>query len=135
METVDLIINKGYIINIKHTNIGRVYEMSVNGNRVNIFARYYDSVARFMSNEFGIETEHAFYKEVTLISDDERLLAIHSVGTRTIFIPDLVEDDFLTQLYGNVDYLTKKYGLKPEEFIALANEQLNQSRLKIEPKE
>ena len=28
METVDLRINKGYIVSVKHTKYGRVYEVS-----------------------------------------------------------------------------------------------------------
>lgn len=132
METVDLRINKGYILSVKHTKYGRVYEVSVDGNIVNICARYYDTVARFMSNEFGLETDHVVNKDVTLISDEERLLAINSVGTRITFIQDLVDTNFVTTLYGNTDYIMDKYGLTPEEFISLATEQLNQSRLKKE---
>lgn len=136
MELTDVKINEGEILNVKYTEYGRVYIVSVDGEKVNICARYYDPIARFMSNEYGLETEHVKGKNITLISDDERLLALKSKGSTIAFIPDVITEDCLVANFSeNVDYIKRKYNLTPQEFIEIARELINQKRLKKEHNE
>lgn len=133
MELIDIKISEGEITEVKYTEFGRVYEILVDGEIVKICARYYDTTARFLSNEYGLETEHVKGKNISLISDDERLLALKSSGTTLAFIPDVVTDDCQTVTFSeNTDYIAKKYGLTPQEFVEVVRELLNQNRLKKE---
>lgn len=133
MELTDLNIKDGEIVKVRYTEYGRIYEVLVEGKAIDICARFYTQVARFMSNEYGLDTEHAQGKTVTLISDEERLLALKSTGSTVSFIPDVITYECKTANFSeNTEYIYRKYGLTPQEFTEIVRELINQKRLKKE---
>ena len=115
MKELNLKIEEGTIINMKYTEYGRIYFVKAENNEIKIITRYYDHVSDYISKEYGSDIDYIKDKNIYLISDEERLLALKNEKDSYVFISDSINETYetITQ-YGNTDYIKDAYNLTEE---------------------
>ena len=133
MKELNLKIEEGTIINMKYTEYGRIYFVKAENNEIKIITRYYDHVSDYISKEYGSDIDYIKDKNIYLISDEERLLALKNEKDSYVFISDSINETYetITQ-YGNTDYIKDAYNLTEEEFIKIVREDINSKKLKLQ---
>jgi len=133
MKELNLKIEEGTIINMKYTEYGRIYFVKTENNEIKIITRYYDHVCDYISREYGSDIDYIKDKNIYLISDEERLLALKNEKDSLVFISDSINETYetITQ-YGNTDYIKNAYNLTEEEFIKIVRENINSKKLKLQ---
>ncbi len=124
MNELNLIIEESTLTKIENNFYGSICTVETAERKVDINCRRYDKIYNFFINEVGVEGS-----SLTLISDNEKLLALKSTEGTIAFISDAVTEDCKDVRYlENEDYIKNKYGLTKYEFLCLAKKEINSKK-------
>ena len=133
-QDLNLKVTEGVITGVRVLPNGHIYELKVDGIHSNIGIVRYTEVSNFLLRELGTAESAVKGKTLTLVNDDERLLALQSQSGEIAFIKDRISSRCEIEKFGdNEVYILNRYGLTEEELLKLAKEAIKRqtSRLSL----
>lgn len=132
MNDFNLEMEKGTIIGMEFTDMGKIYFVKTENRQIKIVTRNYDRVSEYISREFGSDLAYVKDKDIYLISDKDRLLALNNEKNSLMFVRDFIDENYETITnYGNIDYIKQRYNLSEEEFMKIVREDIQTKKLRL----